>query len=466
MRQFSLFALLLLLCSQYSWAQCPNCTINLPQMPADTVYLDSIPNAMQNSYYEEVISFRLPYTTTPLVALDPTIPSGISLSGFQIVGVSGLPLGMSFLFDRPLPAVYDEDSPDTRDGCVTLCGTPLQADTFIVTISVLAETGILPPQPADIPLTFVVDPDTTAGFTLSPNMGCAPLEVTFSNNIQVDPNFNQAATYSWDFGNGQSSTDENPVAVTYADSGTYAITQEAIVSTAEYFTYLDGITITAASCDDAFGDPEIFLTVQGSQSGIDTITGGGATNVPSSQLPLAFSFGQDIPLVAGTRYTIDVDEDDSFSAQFPSIQDCGVVDFAADTTASIFSLTDGDLTLTVNLTHDTLITYDTITTTEYVVVQNCTSVEEVELILASFKVYPNPSQGLLNVAFEVPGQEQANSSLRLVDMLGRELMFLSLGQTAGAQTKSLDLSAYPAGIYNLQLQIGDRQVYRKIQLMD
>jgi len=466
MRQFSFFAVLLLLCSQYSWAQCPNCTVNLPQMPADTIYLDSIPNAMQNSYYEEEISFRLPYTTTPLVALDSTIPSGINLSGFQIVGVSGLPLGMNFLFDRPLPAVYNETSPDTRDGCVTLCGTPLQADTFTVVISVLAETGILPPQPADIPLTFVVSPDTSAGFTLTPNSGCAPLEVNFTNTIQVDPNFNQAATYSWDFGNGQSSTDENPVAVTYADSGTYAITQEAIISTTEYFTYLSGITITAASCQDALGDPEIFLTVQGSQSGIDTITGGGATNVPSTQLPLSISFGQDIPLISGTRYTIDVDEDDSFSPQFPSIQDCGVVDFAADTAASVFSLTDGALELTVNLSYDTLVTYDTVSTTEYVVVQNCTSVEEVEQILASFKVYPNPSQGLLHVAFELPGQEQASSSLRLVDLLGRELLFLPLGQRTGTQTQSLDLSAYPAGIYNLQLQIGDRQVYRKIQLMD
>lgn len=49
-----------------------------------------------------------------------------------------------------------------------------------------------------------------ASFTLAPDSGCAPIEVSFTNNssgIQV--------SYNWDFGNGQSSTVLSPSPVTY-----------------------------------------------------------------------------------------------------------------------------------------------------------------------------------------------------------------------------------------------------------
>ena len=51
-------------------AQCPGCTINLPAgIPADTIVVDSLPSAIKSIYYEETMSFRLPYTTDPLAAV-------------------------------------------------------------------------------------------------------------------------------------------------------------------------------------------------------------------------------------------------------------------------------------------------------------------------------------------------------------------------------------------------------------
>ncbi|MFM9055221.1 MAG: PKD domain-containing protein, partial [Bacteroidota bacterium] len=58
----------------------------------------------------------------------------------------------------------------------------------------------------------VVEPPSPS-FTLAPDEGCGPLTVTFNN---TSTSFSPA--YTWDFGNGQSSTDEDPAPVTYIAS--------------------------------------------------------------------------------------------------------------------------------------------------------------------------------------------------------------------------------------------------------
>lgn len=57
-----------------------------------------------------------------------------------------------------------------------------------------------------------------ADFSASPNSGCEGTEVTFTNESV------NATTYSWDFGNGNTSTAENPSAQTYSTAGTYTVT--------------------------------------------------------------------------------------------------------------------------------------------------------------------------------------------------------------------------------------------------
>ncbi len=54
--------------------------------------------------------------------------------------------------------------------------------------------------------------EVKAGFTQNQTKGCGPLAVTFTNTS--DPQ--NLATYSWNFGNGTTSTQANPNAVTYA----------------------------------------------------------------------------------------------------------------------------------------------------------------------------------------------------------------------------------------------------------
>ena len=60
----------------------------------------------------------------------------------------------------------------------------------------------------------------TAGFTVSDPGGCSPLPVTFKNTTS---GASSSATYSWDFGNGNSSSLKDPAAV-FTDAKMYTVT--------------------------------------------------------------------------------------------------------------------------------------------------------------------------------------------------------------------------------------------------
>lgn len=466
------FTLSLLVCTLAVQAQCPNCTVTLPSMPVDTVYLDTFPVARQNQPYAEQLSFRLPMTTTPLVALQPGVPPNINLSGFTVQGISGLPLGMSFQLDKPLPAVYNSANPTPRDGCVSICGTPRQAGTFTVQISISVETGILPPQPATIPLSFLVLPDTSAGFSISNGSGCAPLIVNFTNNVVPDSTVGQTATYFWDFGNGTTSTLANPPAVTYTDTGVINVNYRAIVSTTQNKVYLSSVVVNSVGCSDNFinPNPELFLTITGSQSGIDTVTGGGLGNIPTSNLPQAFNFGNNIELVLNSTYDIKVEDDDILIGSQPCVavinpcpESCGTVSFPANTTQNSITLTSGSLNLTVNLNRVTLTQRDTVNTTDIVVVNGCnSSSSQIEFIEGTFKVYPNPTSGLLQFSFESSDLIEEQVEIQLIDMLGRNLFTEQIGSYMDSYQGNLDMGQYGTGIYLLQLQIGNALINKRI----
>jgi len=59
----------------------------------------------------------------------------------------------------------------------------------------------------------------TAAFSATPTSCCAPLTVTFTDQSTGNP-----TSWSWDFGDGNNSTDKNPPPHQYANAGTYNVT--------------------------------------------------------------------------------------------------------------------------------------------------------------------------------------------------------------------------------------------------
>jgi PKD repeat protein len=92
--------------------------------------------------------------------------------------------------------------------------------TYTVTLTVVSTTFFcIETYTMDV----TVYPYIEAGFTLTPVNGCHPLEVLFGNTSTG------ATDYNWDFGNGNTSTDENPASQIYNNSSgaiqEYFITQ-------------------------------------------------------------------------------------------------------------------------------------------------------------------------------------------------------------------------------------------------
>lgn len=444
-------------------AQCATCTPMLPTMPADTIYLDSFANAVKGQPYDEVASFRFPYTTTPLAAVQPGTPSGIALQSFTIIAVTGLPLGLTYTPDR-MPMLYNESAPNTRDGCIRVCGTPQQSGTFIVNVSLMVATGIVAPQPANIPVTFIVEPDMSAGFSMDTSAGCAPLTVGFTNLIRTLGN--ETWTYNWNFGNGTGATVFAPPAVTYADSGQYTVSMQAISTLALPRTYLSSVTITAVGCTDPFGVVDLFLSISSPASGSDTVTPFVLNTAP----PLIFNFGTDISLIGNTRYSIFVQDDDAIASGIPGPADCGTVTFNSDTLAAngnaVFNLTNGALTVRVRLTRDTLYQYDTVYTEDIVVVTDCDTLVSVNHYTIgddiSLKVYPNPTSGEVNLSFALTESSRADAHIRIYDALGRVVAQQVLPAGQSEYNEQLSLGQYGTGVYIVQMQVGTKMWHKKV----
>lgn len=455
----------LLMSAQTAQAQCTSCTATLPSgIPSDTIYLDSFPNAVRGQYYEEVANFRFPYSVAGLGSFAPAGSPNINLQSFSITGVSGLPLGLTWTGDQATPMLYDEVSPDTRDGCIRVCGIPQQSGTFTVNVSIVVTTGLLPPQNQNIPVTFVVEPSAGAAFAMDTSAGCAPLTVTFTNLIQTLGN--ETWAYNWNFGDGTTSTAFAPPAVTYSDSGTYNVNMRAISTLALPRTYLSSVTVTAVGCTDPFNAVDLFLTIGTAAGAVDTVTAFVANTAP----PLITNFGTDLDLIAGTSYSIWVQDDDAIASGIPGPADCGTVYFNSDTLLAsanpVFNLTNGALSVRVRLTRDTVYQYDTVYTEDIIVVTDCDTTVSVTRYNVSedvsLQVYPNPTTGDVNLSFELAEAAAEDVQINVYDALGRVV-----GQQvwAGGQARyneRISLGDYGAGIYIVQMRIGNKQWHKKV----
>lgn len=327
---------------------CPGCVVNVPAgFPADTVYLPDLPDGVEGTPYDENVSFRLPKTTTPVNAIDSTTPPGLTITKFEILSVEGLPQGLYWQLNQ---TVFE---PATQtDGCMRICGTPLESDSFELTVTLKATVFIIT-QESSFPMSIYIAPkvSTTDGFSITSPNGCGSTTVTFTNN--VPSNGNEGFSYTWDFGDGSpSSAEEDPAPHTYNQPGTYEIAYQAIVDTVGYL--LESVTVNEIDCTDPplFGNPDIYVEIL-NPDGIKVYDS--SPEINDADLPYTFPINL---LLGPGNYTLYVKDADSGIKG--GDDNCGNLSFNI---LSDGTLVAGGLNVDMNILHpvDTIQSRDTVT---------------------------------------------------------------------------------------------------------
>ncbi|MBL0071593.1 MAG: T9SS type A sorting domain-containing protein [Bacteroidetes bacterium] len=77
-----------------------------------------------------------------------------------------------------------------------------------------------------------------------------------------------------------------------------------------------------------------------------------------------------------------------------------------------------------------------------------------------FKYLPVPVNEILNISFE--STIETNSSIRLINLIGKEVIVLSGKSEVGNNESTLDLTGVTPGIYFLEVVNGDQKSVEKI----
>lgn len=309
------------------------CNIDTTQTVAG-VYPSSLPDATVGIPYSTSVTF--------VFLLDT---SNLTIYSYHITGITGLPIGLNWACNAG-NCTYDPSV--TLRGCIGFSGTPIAAGTYHLIASCDVDVQLVGTSTAYEHMDLIVLPNNTTnpGFSMTNSDGCAPLTVSFVNNIPGDTN------YLWDFGNGLQSTQEFPPNVTYTNPGTYIITQTAEVDTLGY--YLTDVLVTYVTCSDLLSAVDLYIELYDVNSNLLLQT----SYVSDQNPPVDFPIGN-IPL-ANEIYTIHVwDNDDPFSAE-----DCGFITFNGHDTGTF--IVDGNLGLACNITIYHPITYLSATDTVHV----------------------------------------------------------------------------------------------------
>ncbi len=150
--------------------------------------------------------------------------------------------------------VYIYENPGTFTAALTVTDSEGLTDTATIEISVLG-SGIPP----------------TAIVSATPESGAPPLEVTFTGSNSTDEV--AIATYAWDFGDGGTSDEADPV-YTYVNSGTFTATltvtdTEGLTDTATIDIVVNAAPVAIALADPVVGNNPLTVSFDGSTSSDD-----------------------------------------------------------------------------------------------------------------------------------------------------------------------------------------------------
>lgn len=129
-----------------------------PLLTRTGIYPSSIPDAVVGQPYSQVVTFRFPKDTT--VFFQPT-----TIDTVYIVSVDGFPVSFTKVCDMT-NCMYTPSGSEIK-GCMTISGTPAQADvgTRSIKVNILAKVTINPPPPASPIKQSIPFTDSSVAFT-------------------------------------------------------------------------------------------------------------------------------------------------------------------------------------------------------------------------------------------------------------------------------------------------------------
>ncbi len=198
--------------AEKSIAQCPGCLID-NTITTPGIYPNTLPNGTQGQPYSSDVTF--------VMFLDT---SGYTVNYFKILSVSGMPFGLSWQCNNSSSNCQYDPAVNIR-GCVKICGTPMQTGTFTMNVYVLTNLQTVGNFNSIQQMTITIVPGAggNSGFSFSPAQSCDSAAVHFNALIDGTPN---PTSYSWHFGNGDSSHVKVPPVQNYTTPGDYVVSLE------------------------------------------------------------------------------------------------------------------------------------------------------------------------------------------------------------------------------------------------
>jgi PKD repeat protein len=327
------------------------CSIDYSYFPIGEnygLYPDTLPVGVVGQTYNQDLTFYLPVDT---------IFGGVfvEFTDFHITSIS-LPLGITWECNNSSNACH-YDPLVSQYGCVNVSGTPLVVGNYDVEVNLVAThslSALLGTESISfsLPMTIINDTSTSnnAGFAMTNSSGCAPITVSFTNNNT------SMLSYFWDFGNGNTSTMQNPVDQLYSQAGQYIVQYSAMQSNPTYF--LENIEVFSGTCTDNFliGDVDLLYDITTSSGVVQSVP---PSNAITQAFPLMINLSNPLQLT-GQDVTIEVWDDDGWIS---GLEYCGGVTFTPPQQAGTFSANGGGLSINytiIEIPANTVITADTI----------------------------------------------------------------------------------------------------------
>ena len=82
--------------------------------------------------------------------------------------------------------------------------------------------------------------------------------------------------------------------------------------------------------------------------------------------------------------------------------------------------------------------------------------------ISNLDVYPNPSRDVFNISFT--SEEIQDLRVRVLNVVGEEIVVENLQQFVGEYVKQVDLNTYSKGIYFLEIETQQGVVNKKLTL--